>query len=113
MITEHDLEEAIAECRGQRNPTSSTCIKLAAYYILMEHMYPPQEDVPLSGYSHAPGPETSVVPTADYDSGTEFSEAIQGWDPADLLPIVDELMETVRVLNPRLYSGVMRKIRGL
>ena len=113
MITEHDLEEAIAECRGQRNPTSSTCIKLAAYYILMDHMYPSGADVPIAGYSHASEPERRVATSTNYDSGTEFSEAIQGWDPADLLPIVDELMETVRVLNPRLYSGVMRKIREL
>ena len=36
MITEQDLLEAIAECQGQRNPNANTCIKLAAYYIILE-----------------------------------------------------------------------------
>jgi hypothetical protein len=28
------------------------------------------------------------------------------------MPIMDELMETMAVLQPRLYEGVLRKIRG-
>lgn len=109
MIHERDLDEAIAECQGQRNPGTNTCIKLAAYYIIKDHLYPSQDvtDMPVAhGYSHASGP-------TDYDSGTEFSEAIRGLDPADLLPVIDELMDAVRVLNPRLYNGVMRKIRDM
>ena len=34
MITEMDLQEAIAECQGKRNPNADTCIKLAAFYII-------------------------------------------------------------------------------
>ena len=41
MITEKDLQEAIAECKGKRNPDSSTCIKLAAFLIIQEHLYRP------------------------------------------------------------------------
>lgn len=34
MIKLEDLEEAIAECQGQRNPNADTCIKLAAFYTI-------------------------------------------------------------------------------
>ena len=40
MITEQDLQAAIAECEGVRNPTSNTCLKLAAYYTIKDKMYP-------------------------------------------------------------------------
>ncbi len=40
MITEHDLQEAIAECQGKRNPDANTCIKLAAFYTIKEHLFP-------------------------------------------------------------------------
>lgn len=102
MITEHDLESAIAECRGARNPNASTCIKLAAYYILMDHLYPDEPDV-MTGYSHAPGPV--------YDSGSEFSEAVSRISAQDAFSVMDELMDALRVLNPRLYDSAMQKLR--
>lgn len=107
MITHHDLQEAIAECQGAKAPNSNTCIKLAAYYILMEHLYPEEREI--RGYSHASGeqPETKA---AAYDSGTEFSDLIRGMPMDQVLPVMDELMTTIQVLNPRLYDGVLRKL---
>ena len=108
MITEKDLREAIAECQGERNPNANTCIKLAAYYTIMEHLFPGErEETPSGGYSFSQAPEPAGTPI-DYDSGTEFSEAIHGRDPAELWPILDEIMETLRVVNPRLYGNAMR-----
>lgn len=103
MITEHDLREAIAECEGQRNPTASTCIKLAAFYTILEKMYPEEirEHEPVF-YSRAAG----------YTSDTEFGRLISGMPEADYLPIVDELMSTLQILNPRLYASVIRKLEN-
>lgn len=110
MITEHDLQEAIAECEGQRNPTANTCIKLAAFYIIRKHMFGKEDDEPVR-YSYAPPPEDlrpeSVI---DYESDTEFSQSITGRDALEIWRIMDELMTTLQVVNPRLYAGVMRKI---
>ena len=39
MITEKDLQEAIAECQGQRNPNASTCIKLAAFLTIQKELF--------------------------------------------------------------------------
>ena len=39
MITEKDLQEAIAECQGERNPNANTCIKLAAFYTIRNELF--------------------------------------------------------------------------
>ena len=101
MIREEDLQEAIAECQGQRNPNASTCMKLASYYIIQDHM---KKEEPMPQYSFAM-PDEAV-----YDSGTEFSDRIKGMDTNRVLAVMDELMTTLSVVNPRLYEGVMRKL---
>ena len=105
MIKEEDLLEAIAECQGQRNPNASTCMKLASYYIIQDHIGGKQEGPPTLQYSYASGPEEVA-----YSSGTEFSDRIQGMDINEILAVMDELMTTLMVVNPRLYAGVMRKL---
>lgn len=111
MITEKDLQEAIAECQGVRNPNASTCIKLAAFYIIQEHLYgKPSTDEPAPAYSYAASPDT-VETTIDYYSDTEFSQAIDGRRASEIWPIMDELMSVLQATNPRLYNGVIRKIQ--
>lgn len=113
MITEHDLQEAIAECEGQRNPTANTCMKLAAFYAIKDKMYPdPDTEVrsePESVYySRAMGPvlDGKVEDASD----TEFGRVIAGMNVKNLIPIMDELMSTLQVVSPRIYAGVMRKL---
>lgn len=106
MITPDDLEAAIAECQGQRNPNANTCLKLAAYYTIRREM---QEAEP-SGYSYAAPPVEQAETLIDYDSGTEFSQIINGRSGEEVWPIIDEAMTALRVVNPRLYAGVLRKL---
>lgn len=106
MITEQDLQAAIAECQGTKNPNANTCIKLAAFLTIRDYMYGEKKEEPIQTYSFSASPET-----VEYDSGTEFSDAIYGRNIEDVLPILDELMETIKVINPRLYAGVMRKLQ--
>ena len=111
MITEKDLQEAIAECEGNRNPNANTCIKLAAFYTIRNELFgsPPPD---IGGYSHdaaPPSPEGKII----YDSGTEFSDIINGGDISSLLPVMDELMESVRLMIPRLYASVIERLRDI
>lgn len=110
MITEHDLQEAIAECQGERNPDSRTCIKLAAFYTIRDHLYPePEATLSVAPtYTYDPGP---VENTIDYQSDSEFSRIIDGRDPAEIWPVMDELMDTLMVIHRRLYDGVMRQLQ--
>lgn len=116
MITEQDLNQAIAECQGERNPNANTCIKLAAFYTIRNEMFgkPEQASELVSDtyklHSFAASPE-QVETTIDYYSGTEFSEMIDGRSPDEIWPIMDELMSTIQALMPRLYDGVMRKLQ--
>lgn len=110
MITERDLQEAIAECQGERNPNANTCLKLAAFYTIRREMFGNADpvQVPAQSFSSAPALLEEKKPT--YTSDTEFGEAINGMDLDHLLPIIDELMTTLKVIQPRLYASVMRKI---
>ena len=103
MITEKELHEAIAECQGQRNPNASTCMKLASFYTILDHMTQ-KEEPEMPSYSFA------LPPTFTYNSGTEFSDKIQDMSMDDILAVMDELMTTLSIVNPRLYASVMRKL---
>ena len=113
MITEHDLYEAIAECQGQKNPDANTCILLASLLTILDYYQqkrePQAEPPPTTGYSLAAKP----TDTATYDSGTEFSQAIDGKDTDGVYAVMDELMQAVSVINPRLYNATLKKFRGL
>ena len=125
MITEQDLQAAIAECLGERNPNANTCIKLAAFYTIRNELYPkqatkPEESVQIGapvfdnqvGYSFAPPPEQAET-IIDYYSDTDFGRLIDGRKASEIWPIVDELVsEAVQAFNPRLYDAFLRKIKA-
>ncbi len=104
MITEHDLQEAIAECQGERHPNASTCLKLASFLTIQREMFRPTE---VPSYSYAP------PPIETYESDTEFGQVIAQTDLQKVLPIIDELMTTIKIVKPRLYAGVLDKLAQL
>lgn len=107
LITKEDLQQAIAECQGERNPTANTCIKLAAYYTILDNMEP---DV--RGYSRDPAPVDVSERFIEYQSGTEFSKLIHGKDAVKVWAVMDELMDALRLVLPKMYSGTVQKIRN-
>lgn len=113
MITEQDLQEAIAECEGVRNPNANTCIKLAAFYTIRQHMFGTNPDdigSPQFRYSFAKDASVSQEEIVGYSGESEFSQLISGRNAEEMWALMDELMLTLQVINPRLYDGVMRKI---
>lgn len=105
MIKKEELLDAIAECQGQRNPNANTCIKLASYYTILDHIEEKKEDP--SMYSFAAPP---LIEQEKYLSDTEFGQRIHNMDVNDVLAVMDELMTTLSIINPRLYNGVMSKL---
>ena len=104
MITEKQLKEAIAECQGTRNPNANTCLKLASYYTILDHVDKEElERIPQPQYSYA---------EPKYVSETEFGKLVENMSEYDVMVIMDELMSTLLVVNPRLYRSVIRKLEG-
>ena len=109
MITYNDLQEAIAECEGVKSPNANTCIKLAAFYTIMNNLYP--ENVPPSAPSYSfQAADTGRI---TYDSDTEFARLVDGRGTEGVLGVMDELMSTLQIVNPRLYDAVMRKLNNI
>ena len=132
MITLQDLNSAIAECQGERHPNANTCIKLAAYLTIRKEMFgdeekqtafpvlpgystqaAPQTNYPTAPVQTAPSPQEQAETTIDFDSGSEFSRAIDGREAYSVWAVMDELMEVLNATNPRLFDGVMRKIHEI
>lgn len=104
MITERDLQEAIAECNGHRNPNAATCIKLAAYYTIRNQLYPSSSPATMREE------EKRTLNVIEYNSDTEFAQLISGKEPDEVFAVMDELMSTLQIVQPRLYDSVMRKL---
>lgn len=105
MITKEELLEGIAECQGQRNPNANTCYKLASFYTILDHMEEREdsgENIVRQTYSYA----------SKYQSDTEFGEIIKDLDTNEVLDVMDELMSTLSIVQPRLYASVIRKLKG-
>lgn len=107
MITAHDLDAAIAECLGKKNPDASTCIKLAAFYTIKQELYPSADADRPPAYSYSPGPVRDDV--VEVGSGSEFARTVDGLRPDEVWPVMDELMKTLSVINPRLYNAVLAR----
>lgn len=109
MITEKDLREAIAECEGTRNPNSSTCLKLAAYYTILNQMTNQAKQEIIPTYSFASKPTYEELPY----SNSDFSQEVMNKGIEKVFPILDELMDALIVTNPRLYRNTLDRISDL
>lgn len=103
MINEQDLKEAIAECQGVRSPNANTCIKLAAYYTILNNLNKNQ----VEEYSFASPGESIKY------SNSEFSHYVIDKGIERVFPVIDEMMEALSVVNPRLYSSTISRIERL
>jgi hypothetical protein len=101
VIKEQELLDAIAECQGERNPNANTCRNLAAFYTILDHM---------NGNNTISEPMPKLDEGYSYDSGSDFYLAIRQKSMDEILGLFDEVMETLQVVNPRLYASIMRKI---
>ena len=109
MITKQDLDSAIAECQGDPNPNAQTCLKLASFYTIQDHLFSNDRIEHDSHYSYADEPSTSVE-SVNYDGESEFAQIIKGKDMNQVLSILDEAMDTIHVLIPKLYNGIIAKL---
>jgi hypothetical protein len=105
MITERELLQAIRECEAEPI-TASKVSKLADFYIVYDHLFCEPVD---NGYSY----KNETVETIKISGGTDFLQAVNNKDCEKVMNVIDELMDTIEVLHPRIYDSVIQKIQDL
>lgn len=103
MISRRELDGAIRECEDA--PVSyQTCEKLATFYTIRDHI---EEEKTPAKVEHS----YADAPVGDYGQ-SEFLQCIKGRSEGEIWLLMDELMDTILITNPRLYQGIMRRIKG-
>ena len=95
MISEKDLRDAISECLAAPNPNSHTCMMLAAFYTILDHM-------------GTDDPGTNVL----YSGESEFSAVAGKVSPGKLVKVFDNLMQTLQAVNPKLYDATINELKN-
>ena len=100
MYTQAELQDAIDQLHEGKHSIVN-CEKLAAIYTVMDHLNPN------NGYSFD---SERAETTIGYYGDSEFLQAVQGKSEAETWRLIDELMDTLSIINPRLYDSVMRRL---
>lgn len=101
MFSKSELLRAIEELE-EAPATFQNAEKLATFYTLYDHLFTEGKMV------QKPEPAREVK--IDKYGGSEFLEAIAGEDAEHVWLIIDELMETIKALQPKLYQATMDRI---
>lgn len=107
MLSEHDLISEINKYNAKADLTPNECIRLAAFYTILNCQYPVETQMPMSMASG-----NNIENLIHVDGNSEFFTAIDGRNATEMWELMDELMEAISVVNPKLYESVMRKINS-
>lgn len=101
MPTKEELLKAIDEV-SRLPDTYSKCQKLATFYVLLNSLYS-EEDLK----NNVSTQFQSTIP--DFGE-SEFLQKVKGHDINLVFSILDELMDAVKVFNPKLYNNTIQKL---
>lgn len=111
-----DAEElAVHIARLEYEPSSfDNYQKLAALYVIRDHLQgkPPEPEYS-GGYSYDGPPPDTTPDTIRTDGNSPFLQAVNGRPSRPVWGILDELMDTLAVVNERAYNKVMDQIESL
>ena len=109
MLSEHDLLSEIDKYNAKADLTPNECIRLAAFYTILNCQYPIEQQAP---QSMSMANEEPVEKPIHVDGNSDFFVAIDGRNSTEMWKLMDELMDAISVVNPKLYESVMRKINS-
>lgn len=110
MLNKQEIDEYIAELESQKNHSVSEFNFLSSLYAIRNNAFEKQENNYERSYSQAAAPIAD--PLGNYGD-SDFLIVVSGKLPQDAWAVMDDLMDTLRVVNPRVYESVMRKMRQL
>ena len=102
MFSKGELLDAIEELENAP-ATYQNAEKLSTFYLLYDHLYVRKEPV---NYV-----ESTKEVTIDRYGDSEFLQAIEGQKAEDGWLVMNELMETIQLLHPKLYRATLDKLR--
>lgn len=102
MLNKSELIRIIEEL--EEGPQSyQNCEKLATFYAIFDHLYKRPDPEPYARASQ----ETIIGQYGD----SEFLQAIAGTEASETWAIIDELMEILKRLQPKIYASVLNKVK--
>lgn len=117
MITEKEVAQAIEECMHEPVTGNKRAV-LADLIIIQDYLFgePMQaqeapQPMPMQSYSAPPieKAETYIETTGD----SEFLKAVDGRKADKVWKLIDELVEAVKILHPRMYTTFIDKVQDL
>ena len=119
MITEKEVAQAIEEC--MRDPiTGNKRAVLADLIIIQDYLFgeptraqeaPQPMPMPMQFYSAPPMEQVEIYVETNGDS--EFLKAVDGRKAERVWKLMDELVEAVKILHPRMYTTFIDKVQDL
>ena len=116
MITEKEVAQAIEQCM-QEPVTGNKRAVLADLIIIQDYLFgePTRQEVlqpmPTQSYSAPPMEQVEIYVETNGDS--EFLKAVDGRKAERVWKLMDELVEAVKILHPRMYSTFIDKLQDL
>ena len=117
MITEKEVAQAIEQCM-QEPVTGNKRAVLADLIIIQDYLFGeptraqevPQQ-MPMQSYSAPPMEQVETYIETSGDS--EFLKAVDGRKADKVWKLIDELVEAVKILHPRMYTAFIDKVQDL
>jgi hypothetical protein len=106
MFTRAELDDAVNELLGGKHSIQN-CEKLAAIYVVLDHLY--GEEKPMMQVSH----DNKIESEVGYYGSSNFLKTIAGKSAKDVWRLMDELVEAITVLNPRLMNNFYEKLNNI
>ena len=115
MLDKAEIRKEIARLEYEESSYPNYA-KLADLYVIRDKMQEEERDDGgkyASYYSGAPAPVTAEPATVGEYGDSEFLLAVAGKDPAKAWTVVDELMDTLSLVNRKVYDSMLRKIKSM
>ena len=110
MLERRELDERIAEIKNKRDQTVGEIRDLAAFIIARDDL---GKEEAVGSYGDAAPATAAIVETVIGDYGdSEFLQLIAGKDSDHVWAVLSEAMETLKVMQPRFYAGILRRIQN-
>lgn len=103
MFSKNEILDAIDELE-EAPATFQNAEKLATFYSLYDHLYVRKE--PMMSFESI----REVIIGKYGDS--EFMQVIEGKNAEDAWLVMEELMQTIQMLQPKLYNATIEKLKG-